>query len=213
MAAFATSTSPRSAPSKYRHRSRRASHSGTGLHERLGKLGNRVDPTTQGKILGDVHARIPMVTLDEQHALKLENTEADERFWTNLRDTNQANAEDHKRLLATTERTIANMESAAAKAAAARDRVERLRRGEDVPGGVGKPLTLEDILDILRKAGMTTAEIRHCEELAALHKAMHKVRGDAAWPELMDELTEARNRAERATVRRLLAQWRVSDPD
>jgi hypothetical protein len=80
MAAFATSTSPRSAPSKYRHRSRRASHSGTGLHERLGKLGNRVDPTTQGKILGDVHARIPMVTLDEQHALKLENTEATSDF-------------------------------------------------------------------------------------------------------------------------------------
>ena len=74
-----------------------------------------------------------------------------------------------------------------------------------MPGGVGKPLTLEDILDILHKAGMTTAEIRHCEEFAALHKAMHKVRGDAAWPELMDELTEARNRAERATVRRLLA--------
>jgi hypothetical protein len=37
----------------------------TRLHDRLGKLGNRVDPTTQAKILGDVHMRIPMVTPEE----------------------------------------------------------------------------------------------------------------------------------------------------
>jgi hypothetical protein len=40
------------------------------LHERLAKLSNRVDPAMQGTILGDIHARIPMVTLDEQQALK-----------------------------------------------------------------------------------------------------------------------------------------------
>jgi hypothetical protein len=32
------------------------------LHERLAKLSNRVDVTAQAKILGDIHARIPMVT-------------------------------------------------------------------------------------------------------------------------------------------------------
>jgi hypothetical protein len=36
------------------------------LHERLAKLTNRVDAAMQGKILGAIHARIPMVIVDEQ---------------------------------------------------------------------------------------------------------------------------------------------------
>ena len=32
------------------------------VHERLAKLSNRIDPATQGKIRGDIHSRIPMVT-------------------------------------------------------------------------------------------------------------------------------------------------------
>jgi hypothetical protein len=35
------------------------------LHERLAKLDNRIDPATQGKLLGDIHSRVPMVTPDE----------------------------------------------------------------------------------------------------------------------------------------------------
>jgi len=34
---------------------------------------------THGKVLGEVHARIPMVTADEQRALQMENAEADVR--------------------------------------------------------------------------------------------------------------------------------------
>jgi hypothetical protein len=49
------------------------------VHERLAKLSNRIDPATQGKIRGDIHSRIPMVTPDEQRGLQLENAEADER--------------------------------------------------------------------------------------------------------------------------------------
>jgi hypothetical protein len=56
------------------------------LHERLAKLSNRVDVTAQAKIFGDIHARIPMVTLDEQQAVKLENAKAEERLWSNIRD-------------------------------------------------------------------------------------------------------------------------------
>jgi hypothetical protein len=56
------------------------------LPERLAKLSNRVDAAMQGKVLGEVHARIPMVTLDAQQALKLENAEADERFWSGLHE-------------------------------------------------------------------------------------------------------------------------------
>jgi hypothetical protein len=55
------------------------------LHERLTKLSNRVDAAMHAKILTDIHARIPMVTLDEQHGLQLRNAHADEQFWTTLR--------------------------------------------------------------------------------------------------------------------------------
>jgi hypothetical protein len=43
-----------------------------GLHERLAQLANRLDVETRGKVMGAVHARVPMVTSDEQHALQLE---------------------------------------------------------------------------------------------------------------------------------------------
>jgi hypothetical protein len=36
------------------------------VNERLGRLSNRVVAAAQGKIRGDIHARIPMVTLDER---------------------------------------------------------------------------------------------------------------------------------------------------
>jgi hypothetical protein len=50
------------------------------------KLSNRIDPATQGRILGAVHQRIPMVTPDEQRSLQLENAKADEQFWTRLHE-------------------------------------------------------------------------------------------------------------------------------
>ena len=39
-----------------------------GLHERLDQLSNRLDAETRGKVIGAVHARVPMVTPDEQRA-------------------------------------------------------------------------------------------------------------------------------------------------
>ena len=39
-----------------------------GLHERLDQLSNRLDPETRGKVMDAVHARVPIVTPDEQHA-------------------------------------------------------------------------------------------------------------------------------------------------
>jgi hypothetical protein len=106
------------------------------LHERLAKLSNRVDAAMQTKILGEIHARIPMVTLDEQRALQLENAEADEEFWSSMRDANQEFADGHKRLVAVAERKIAELQSAAAdagaEAARAKERAERIKKGEDV---------------------------------------------------------------------------------
>jgi hypothetical protein len=139
------------------------------LHERLAKLSNRVDAAVQAKILADIHARIPMVTLDEQHRLKIENAEANERFWTKLHAMHEEQVTGHKDLLATAERSIAaisvHMAQAVARAAEARERIERIRKGEDVP--VSKPLTRENAERILREAGFTTADIRHMDLVAA----------------------------------------------
>jgi hypothetical protein len=73
---------------------------------------------TQGKIRGDIHSRIPMVTPDEQRALQLENAEAHERFWTSLQNMNQSTVEEHKAHVAKAEHTIASGQAGAAKAAA-----------------------------------------------------------------------------------------------
>jgi hypothetical protein len=36
------------------------------LHERLAEFSNRLDAETRGKVMGALHARVPMVTPDEQ---------------------------------------------------------------------------------------------------------------------------------------------------
>jgi hypothetical protein len=88
------------------------------VNDRLGKLANRIDPATQGKIRGDIHARVPMVTPDEQRALQLENAKQDERFWSHLHRMHVASVEDHKGLIATAEGTVTQAETEAARAAA-----------------------------------------------------------------------------------------------
>src|SRR4051812_29771780 len=76
------------------------------LHERLTQLSNRLDATAQAKVLGEVHARVPMPTIEDIRGLQLQNSEADEKFWASLRDMRQATAEDHKQLLATIQQAI-----------------------------------------------------------------------------------------------------------
>jgi hypothetical protein len=83
------------------------------LHPRLFKLSNRIEAETRGKVIGQIHARIPMPTADEQRQLQKENAEADERFWSSLQHMNAAMAEDHKGLLVKTQNTIAKSEDAA----------------------------------------------------------------------------------------------------
>jgi hypothetical protein len=166
------------------------------LHERLAKLSNRLDAAAQEKILGDVHARIPMVTLDEQRALQLRNAESDEWFWSRIHDMHAGTVEEHKGLATTVERNVAEGEVEIAKVAvhrdAARERIERLRRGEDVPGGLGKPL---DVEKTLRQMGFKTADLSHMRTMAALP--------EDAIPILAQEGMIASERATRRLARRL----------
>jgi|SRR6516162_4650251 len=84
------------------------------LHERLARLANRIDAETQGKILGAVHDRVPMVTIEEIHALQLENAEADEQFWARLQDMNETSAADHTALRTGIDNKIASFQAGAA---------------------------------------------------------------------------------------------------
>jgi hypothetical protein len=174
------------------------------LHDRLAKLSNRVDAATHAKILGDVHARTPMVTLDEQRALQIENAEADEKLWTGLQDIGQIQVSGHKEVVATAEQAIASGEAEIAKATAniatAKNRVERIKRGENVQGGFGKPHTREDFERELIKAGFTKSQLRRAMLLAELSAEL----GEAGWEEFLQETHKARERAVTALARKVL---------
>ena len=100
------------------------------------------------------------------------------------------------------ERKVAEGEAEMAKAAshrdAAKERRERLQRGEDVPGGLGKPLTREDAERIMREAGMTTSDIQHCVQV-------HDVSEAIGFETLMKAIHDATHRAERNIVRTALS--------
>jgi hypothetical protein len=142
------------------------------LHERLPKLSNRIDAEAQAKILGNIYARIPMVTLDEMQQLKIENAEAEERVWSSIHAVHEEQVGGQKELMAEAERAIAGgselMTKPAAQIADAKDRAERLRKGEDVPGGLAKPFTLEDFF----KAGFTKEELRRCDQMRDVCEAL-----------------------------------------
>jgi hypothetical protein len=96
---------------------------------------------------------------------------------------------------------IAELETArvqsTTEAATAEDRVSRLQRGEDVPGGLGKPI---DPVQVLRSVGATDAEIRHMRVVAAMTEATH----ESYFEEDLRQMHVANERRERAMARRFL---------
>jgi hypothetical protein len=178
------------------------------VNERLVKLSNRIDPATQGKIRGDLHARVPMVTADEQRALQLENAEADERFWSSLHGMNREQVDGHKALAASVQSKIAagrtEATKAATNAAAASERVERIKKGDDVQGGLGKPI---DYRAILHKAGMTDRDIWECMDMAELFEFDTD---ETEFKKFMDESVKASQRASEAVMRKLLRRRRAA---
>ncbi len=172
------------------------------LFPRLEKLGNRI-ADEKLKILDAIHARIPIVTPDEQTALQRENAEADVKLWETLQDMNASKAEGLKGVAALTSGQAAEAEAEAAKAAAeaarAKERLDKLAKGEAVAGGLGKPATREDMLKILKAAGMTLADIRHSRRLAALGKEHFEL----FLQETLKELRRAEKRIDRKVLRKL----------
>ena len=101
--------------------------------------------------------------------------------------------EDHKGLAMTVESAIAGGQAAmatAGKARAAKDRRERLERGEDIPGGIGKPMTWKDTLADL---GLSESAARRAVAIASL--------SEVEFDEMKAQVHEATRRAENAAVR------------
>lgn len=170
------------------------------LNGPLTALGNRLGPEDQIKIMDAVHARVPMSTLDEQRELKLQNAKADERTWSALRDMSAAQAHDQETLSATAKAAAEHQRAAAAKAGAqaaeASERVERLERGDDVPGGLSKPV---DFKKVLREAGWTTRDIN---DAVLLHEVVEAL-GEGVIPQIVKFQLKAGERAHRRVLRQM----------
>ena len=114
-------------------------------------------------------------TIDDMRAVQRENAEADEKLWSGLQGMNAEQAEGHKEVAAKSARIAADAESraadAAAKASVAKDRIERLAKGEDVSGGLGKPMTRKDLL---KAAGISESQARHAQRVHSLDTATFK---------------------------------------
>jgi hypothetical protein len=136
----------------------------TRLHERLGRLSNRLNREAQAQVLGAVHARVPMPTVDEIHALNLEEAKQHEAAWHMRHIGTEAIVEENKVRLKAAERMVAQGEPLVATAAeevtAAAERRERIERGERVPLP-GKPPTLKEL-------GITPAHAEYMMAVSAL---------------------------------------------
>jgi hypothetical protein len=121
------------------------------LPQRLEALGNRVAADQHLKIYDAVHARIPIVTPDEQRAIQEENAKNDEKFWDAMHGMNAASVEEHKLMIASAEAKRQEHERLAAeKVEAARSRLAKLAHGETVAGGLGKKGSWHGFPEILR---------------------------------------------------------------
>jgi hypothetical protein len=133
----------------------------TRLHERLAKLSNRIPGDALGKMLGDIHARVPMVTPDEQRALQLENAKTDAKQWSAVRDLTESDIAAREKLVEHNEAVIAAARPVVAIAneheQAAQGRIAAVERGEVVEG-LGKP---QDWPTLCKTLGISEADLRH----------------------------------------------------
>jgi hypothetical protein len=210
------STLPRSGRLTPSCRSASASLFGPNCRSGSPRLGNRVGPDDQAKVYAALHARIPMVTPHEQRAIQEANAEGDEQFWDAMRDIGASSVEEYKALIARAETKIAEHAAGAAEAGeraqAAKDRLERIRRGESVPGDLGKPFDAERAL---KAAGFTERDLRRMRLLASLTEAEMKQASAKTCAEVVGAADRAAEREARRIIRarREAERLRLSDDE
>jgi len=172
------------------------------LPERLARLANRVGHDDQAKVYAALHSRIPMVTPDEQRAIQEKNAEDGERFWDAMLDIGASSVEGHKALIARAEAVIAKegprVAEAAEKVEAAKSRLEKLKRGEDVAGGLGKPF---EVRAALKAEGFTERDLRRMWLLASLTEVEMKQASAKVGAEVVDAADRAIEREARRIIR------------
>ena len=141
------------------------------LHERLGRLGNRVDAADLGKVMAAVHERVPMVTPDEQRELRLKTAEEEARLAQSFHDMHAEAVTGQKGLIARAQVSVSQGEAAmvdlAQDATKTSERAERLRRGEDVSGKISRPMTQNEFMKAI---GWTKADVRHSKVIQRLYE-------------------------------------------
>jgi hypothetical protein len=145
------------------------------LPDRLEALGNRVDKQEHLRIYDAVHARIPAVTEEDIRSVQEESAGDDHKFWDVLHGLYASHIEGQKALVASATAKIAEMEPGAADASehasAARERMEKIKRGERVAGGIGKRI---DFDAVLKAAGFTPGQMRRMALFGRLTDAEFK---------------------------------------
>jgi hypothetical protein len=109
----------------------------TQVHPRLSRLDNRLDTATRGRIMGELHKLVPMVSLDAAVADKVTVAAGNVDRSTALRDGLQEMVDAKKAMVAKLQRDIAEAETHVARMDDAvkrdQDKLRRLKAGEDIP--------------------------------------------------------------------------------
>jgi len=112
------------------------------------------------------------VSPDEQLQLQKENAEADERFCSSLRDMNASSAAEYRAMgteaIDAAKAAEAPIADAASKSEHAKERLAKIKKGEEAEGGLGKSMTYEECERIMLDAGLTKDDIRYASHLSAL---------------------------------------------
>ena len=134
------------------------------IYEQLAELADRIDAETQGQIISAVHSRIPIVTPNEQRALRVrphphEAEKAPRRQRAEERPQNEAPRPPSSGTAADSplpfplNPALPTMENngvqPAEDAALGNEQMMQAERGENVEGGVGRPTTAEEFRTIL----------------------------------------------------------------
>jgi hypothetical protein len=155
----------------------------TKVHQRLATLSNRLDDASRLAILTALDARIPIPTAEDQEAARTSGREANAALFATLRDKHRAMADLHRR--------EAERETAAGEA------VDRLEAAH-----ASRPMTRAEMRRFLKSLGVTAAELRHRQDLAAVCALVGE---DRILSVLAREGVQAGDRATRRAVRSLLA--------
>jgi hypothetical protein len=138
-----------------------------------------------------------MPTFEERR--QIENAEEDERFWSELREAHEEQSAENQELAAGAGREAyrakQEAEKAAAQAQTARERIARLKAGEDIAGGTGSTrLSQKEMIAII--GGPAAA--RRALRVSEIHEA-------GASEELLEEMGKEHQRGRNAVIN---AVWR-----